>query len=177
MKLKFILIFVATWSATSNAQENYLRPLRLKAKFPDTIVVKNVTKYNDGTICGQWNAKDSYGLYVGYSDFVFRRNELYSEELNGNPYCSNLPKKELMHPVWVRLNELSDRRSKAFDQISSLERRNKTYCTDVAVKSLCDTSNKENNIKVPALQSEISMIENEINAATEELKLMDYKFR
>ncbi len=169
MNIKFIGAFLIICGGTAYAEDSYLASIRAQAKFPDTVVVSDVIKYLDSTICGRWNAKDSYGLFVGLSDFVYREKGLLNEEARGNPYCTNLKNKEIAHAVWVRLNNSKEQRAKLSQEIANIDREYKNYCFNYVIKSLCDPASDKRKNKMPELQSALALADEVIADTAREL--------
>ena len=160
------------WSTVVHAESDYLRLIKSNAKYPDTIIVKDVAHYNDKTVCGKWSSKDSYGLFSGYSNFVYRQNVLLSEDVTGNPFCTNAKNKELSHAAWVRLNIAFNKRVNTSTLISRLDNEFKRYCEEVYIKSLCDSATKKREDQRAHIESELSLVETEIKEATRELNTL-----
>jgi hypothetical protein len=72
--LSFVIsIATLTVSCKSPVQETteiVRQSLARIAKDPDSIKVRNLVLYKDGTICGEVNGKNSYGAYTGYQNFT-----------------------------------------------------------------------------------------------------------
>lgn len=39
---------------------------------PSSVEYKNLVSYSEGVVCGEFNAKNTMGGYVGFKDFIFR---------------------------------------------------------------------------------------------------------
>lgn len=65
---------VVSMAAVRNASEKEIvvvkAALAEKLKDPDSMKLKNVQIAEDGTLCGDVNAKNSYGGYTGFSRFI-----------------------------------------------------------------------------------------------------------
>lgn len=68
---------IKTYTAPQDASSVAVSMLRNMMKDPDSVIVRNIVARgredvrNKWTICGEYNAKNSYGGYVGYERFAF----------------------------------------------------------------------------------------------------------
>jgi len=69
--------------------------LEKRLKDPDSVKYRNVQEYSENVVCGEYNAKNSYGAYGGYETFIWRNGGLdtkYSYQKE-KLLCSNDPNK------------------------------------------------------------------------------------
>ncbi len=81
--------------------------LEQQLKDPASVQYKNLEKYRDGVVCGEYNAKNSFGGFVGFKQFVFEPPQrLMTEptETRARIWCSNDPDKQGMYltDAWQR---------------------------------------------------------------------------
>lgn len=153
-------------SCNVNAQDGYLNALRSEAKFPDSLVVSEVSIYKDGTVCGNWRSKDSYGIYSHSQGFTFKQRKLLSESISNNPYCSNLANKEIAHDAWSNLNLLISRKTNLeakYKQAESSYDVYSKYCGNSATKSLCESAEKRKT-EMQEYTAELDLIEGKIKS-------------
>lgn len=55
----------------SEAIESAKQRILSDLKDPDSTRFRNVREFENGAVCGEYNAKNSYGGYVGYKHFGF----------------------------------------------------------------------------------------------------------
>ncbi len=80
--LSSLPILAATRDATSAQLVVIKKAFADRLKDPYSTKFKDVRIASDGTMCGEVNAKNSYGAYIGYTTF----NGLYfDKDKNGNP--------------------------------------------------------------------------------------------
>lgn len=63
--------------ATNAAIENAKAEISALMKEPESTTFRNISTYrigSDDTVCGEYNAKNSFGGYVGYKAFSYRPN-------------------------------------------------------------------------------------------------------
>lgn len=57
--------------------------VRAMAKDPDSVQFRNETVRFTGDVCGEYNAKNSFGAYVGFRPFVYRKDGSLTLDLDG----------------------------------------------------------------------------------------------
>lgn len=98
-------------------------------KDPNSVEYRNLHKYSESVVCGEYNAKNSYGGYIGFKPFIYgSTGENYIRKMDANSneiysLCNDAPKKFLAYDrsnLFIEMNKLS------------------TTCKDLKVSSLCD---------------------------------------
>lgn len=173
MRSSFLLCCLLL-SCIVNAQEVYMTELLKVTKYSLNVSVKNIFKYADGTICGEWNTKNSYGLHTKFLSFVFKDNLIIEEGIIGNPYCSNNINKKLAHSSWAKLNEVIENQLDTLHKLKLAESSyssNSKFCLDFKFKSVCESAEKD-NAETISLQANLIDINNRISAAKLELEAL-----
>ena len=89
---------------------------------PSSVLYKDVNEFPEGIVCGQVNAKNKFGGYIGFTPFVFRDGQqlnLSTYNFAGTLLCNDKPKKalafatELLTLANVDLNNAKDAERKA----------------------------------------------------------------
>lgn len=64
-------------------------------KDPSSAEYRNILEYSDSIVCGEYNAKNGYGAYVGYTEFIFYYGHVLTTPSVSDTelLCSNNPKK------------------------------------------------------------------------------------
>ena len=71
--MRVVLAIVITALAVAGCDRTIPDAKRLlssRLKDPGAVQFQRIRKGNDGTVCGEMNAKNSYGAYTGYTEFV-----------------------------------------------------------------------------------------------------------
>lgn len=79
-----------------NAKSAVIRQL----KDPQSAQFEQLTKFSEGVVCGNVNAKNAMGGYVGFKPFIFNGEEEGEVDLKPGPdsiadFCSNKPMKKV----------------------------------------------------------------------------------
>lgn len=74
----------ATHKATSKELATIKQAFSDRLKDPYSVKLKDVQIKEDGTVCGEINAKNSYGAYTGYTRF---NGVYFARDKNGNPFA------------------------------------------------------------------------------------------
>lgn len=159
-------------SCNVSAQNGYLNALRNEAKFPDSLVVSEVSIYKDGTVCGNWRSKDSYGIYSRSQGFTFKQRKLVNESISNNPYCSNLDSKEIAHETWSNLNVLISRKANLeakYKQAEASYDLYSKYCGNSSTRSLCESAEKRKT-EMQEYTVELDSIEEKIKSERRNLE-------
>lgn len=61
---------------------------------PMSVQYREVKSYGDGTVCGEFNAKNRMGGYTGFGSFVYFRGKLWTSTKYVPVLCSNEKDKE-----------------------------------------------------------------------------------
>ena len=61
---------------------------------PASVQYREVKNFDDGTVCGQFNAKNRMGGYIGFESFVYFRSKLRASKQYLPILCSNEKNKE-----------------------------------------------------------------------------------
>lgn len=66
-------------------------------KDPGSVEYEQVTAYNGGVVCGKYNAKNSFGGYVGFKPFITLDGQLARGSESGNNYflCTDSTEKKV----------------------------------------------------------------------------------
>ena len=72
-------------------------------KDPQSAQFEQLTKFSEGVVCGNVNAKNAMGGYVGFKPFIFNGAEEGEVDLQPGPYeiedfCNNKPMKKAAGP-------------------------------------------------------------------------------
>ena len=92
-------------------------------KDPSSAQYRGLTHYSDGVVCGEYNAKNSYGGYTGYSWFIYSVVEYRFSSMNADArdvriLCKNgSPAKFALHALLPVTRQLTDLEYKCRDQI------------------------------------------------------------
>ena len=126
----FVLICIAPAPAAAAAAADVPAVVEAKAfieyglKDPASVQWRGVLSYPDGVTCGEYNAKNSYGGYTGFSWFVYSKEQYRFMSTDATPadvrvLCANpSPRKFAMHALWPVIQELTDLTYKCRDQIN-----------------------------------------------------------
>jgi hypothetical protein len=71
--------------AQSQAAEEAVRN---SLKDPDSAMFRGITVYRDGMVCGQVNAKNSMGGYVGFKLFMVRDGKIAIDDDEADTNCN-----------------------------------------------------------------------------------------
>jgi len=66
-----LLLCVGSLSGCGQETSNAKRALERHLKDPDSVQYRDVQAFKGGVVCGEYNAKNSLGGYVGYSRFIY----------------------------------------------------------------------------------------------------------
>ena len=77
-KLLLFLYFAALSGCSPMNEERKLVTNHLKD--PESTKFRNEKRYTNGYVCGEFNSKNSYGAYVGYSRYVAKMPDIYYTE-------------------------------------------------------------------------------------------------
>jgi hypothetical protein len=61
---------------------------------PGSVQYRDVKTFNDGTVCGEYNAKNKLGGYVGFQPFAYFRKTIIGDARHLIVICSNETDKE-----------------------------------------------------------------------------------
>tara|TARA_R110002049_G_scaffold275802_1_gene453939 strand:+ start:1126 stop:1452 length:327 start_codon:yes stop_codon:yes gene_type:complete len=51
---------------------------------PSSVQFRNLVSYSGGVVCGEFNAKNRMGAYVGYQEFIYYGKRFPRPEVQGN---------------------------------------------------------------------------------------------
>lgn len=54
--------------------------VRAMAKDPDSVEFRHIHETPDGSICGEWNGKNSYGALAGFTRFGYKSGVVYLDK-------------------------------------------------------------------------------------------------
>jgi hypothetical protein len=93
-KSVLILIFMLA-ACDSRSITEAKRAVEKDLKDPSSVEYRNVLEYSESIVCGEYNAKNGYGAYVGYTEFIFYYGQVLSTPSLSDTelLCSNNPKK------------------------------------------------------------------------------------
>ena len=72
------------------------RVIESQVKDPQNVQYREVRTYNGGVVCGQFNAKNSFGAYVGFMQFVYNAPQAGAIDLEASlvkvaAWCNSSP--------------------------------------------------------------------------------------
>lgn len=81
-KNPILLIFISFLVLSGCSPMDGERELVAKRlKDPESVKFRNEKRYKNGYVCGEFNSKNSYGAYVGYSGYIAKMPDVcYTEE-------------------------------------------------------------------------------------------------
>jgi len=131
--IAFLLMGCGEDSRITEAKQSIASDL----KDPNSVEYRNLHKYSELVVCGEYNAKNSYGGYIGFKPFIYGsadENHIRKIDANSNDIyslCNDAPKKFFAYDrrnLLIELNELS------------------SLCVESKISSRCDQM-KDNFIK------------------------------
>ena len=105
-------VLVACGSETETQVKAAKLTLEASLRDPTTVQYRDVQAYSENVVCGEYNAKNGYGGYVGFKKFVVAGNMVSEEGPSFLSLCSNAAGK---------LDRLEDSNRKAANRISPQE--------------------------------------------------------
>lgn len=92
----FLLLGVLTfYGCDSKSVTEAKEVIEKDLKDPGSVEYRNILEYSDSIVCGEYNAKNGYGAYVGYTEFIFYYGSVVTNPSfsDSELLCSNNPKK------------------------------------------------------------------------------------
>lgn len=124
MKLIPILVSILfSVSAAADTTATAKAFVERSLKDPSSVQYRNVTAYPDGVTCGEYNARNGYGGYAGFSWFVFSLEQYHFLSTEATPrdvrvLCTNPSRlKFALHALIPTTRELVILAEKCRDQI------------------------------------------------------------
>lgn len=83
-------------------------------KDPTSVIYRNLAAYSDGVICGEYNAKNGYGGYTGFSWFIYSKAQYRFMSTEATPsdvrvLCSSPgSRKFALHALLPAIKEITD---------------------------------------------------------------------
>lgn len=115
-KLFAILLSVTIGAACTSEPEKATKAakaaLEKSLRDPSSAQYRDVQTYSEGVVCGEYNAKNSYGGYVGFKQFTYSKGAIDTAEKDSSWLCSNSPEK---------YSQAADRKRKADFNINAEE--------------------------------------------------------
>ncbi len=107
-KILLFLCFAILSGCSPISEERKLVVNRLKD--PESTKFRNEKRYKNGYVCGEFNSKNSYGAYTGYSRYVAKMPDIYYTEdgLSGKLEIENFQ---------LFLDDIRNKEKTAFDKI------------------------------------------------------------
>jgi hypothetical protein len=108
--LTTIAIIVAIVACGSAAERDAKQLVELELVDPASAQYRGVISYRDGTVCGEVNAKNQFGGYVGFKPFTYVNGALITNQVYRPILCSETyNKEELIRTVEPSFTTAKDR--------------------------------------------------------------------
>lgn len=92
-----LVAVLACFSVSAETEASAKRHIEARLKDPESVRYRNIQTFADGTICGEYNAKNSQGGYPGFTMFTFapeRLPEIEATHADWAAVCNDSPQKE-----------------------------------------------------------------------------------
>ena len=89
-----VILGLALTSCGGSSSTAYKQLIERDLVDPQSVQYRDVKSYGDGTVCGEFNAKNRMGGYAGFQQFTYFRNQLLSEQKYRAALCSNEKNKD-----------------------------------------------------------------------------------